>query len=317
MLRDIQRGDDPQVAAVVALLTETAPDILLLTDVDHDVSLLALDALRDTLRDKGLDYPFAYAPTQNAGRDSGHDLDGDGRLHEPEDAHGFGMFTGEGSMALLSRYPVIRDETRDFSAFLWKDLPGSLIDGAELTPDVQAVQRLSSTAHWVVPVDVSGHRLNVMAFHATPPVFDGPEDRNGRRNHDEIMFWQHYLDGAFGPVSASPFVILGDANLDPDDSNGRNIAIRTLLDDPRIQDPRPSSSQGAAEQTPRHKGNPALDTANWDDPEPGNLRVDYVLPSADLTVSDSAVIWPARESLAAQASRHGLVWVDLLWPPDP
>ena len=27
----------------------------------------------------------------------------------------------------------------------------------------------------------------------TPPAFDGEEDRNGRRNHDEIRFWVDYV----------------------------------------------------------------------------------------------------------------------------
>ena len=35
--------------------------------------------------------------------------------------------------------------------------------------------------------------LHVLASHPTPPTFDGPEDRNGRRNHDEIRFWADYI----------------------------------------------------------------------------------------------------------------------------
>ncbi len=38
--------------------------------------------------------------------------------------------------------------------------------------------------------------LHLLASHPTPPAFDGPEDRNGRRNHDEIRFWNDYLDRA-------------------------------------------------------------------------------------------------------------------------
>ena len=59
----------------------------------------------------------------------------------------------------------------------------------------------------------------------------------------------------------------------------------------------------------------ATDTADWADPTPGNLRVDYVLPSADWQVSGSGVIWPAHPDplaqIVAKASRHRLVWVDL------
>ena len=53
-------------------------------------------------------------------------------------------------------------------------------------------------------------------------------------------------------------------------------------------------------------------------PGPGNLRVDYVLPSATLAVSGAGVFWPApgdpAAGVAATASRHRLVWVDIVLP---
>jgi len=33
---------------------------------------------------------------------------------------------------------------------------------------------------------MGGQVIHILASHPTPPVFDGVEDRNGRRNHDEI-----------------------------------------------------------------------------------------------------------------------------------
>ena len=64
------------------------------------------------------------------------------------------------------------------------------------------------------------------------------------------------------------------------------------------------------------RGDPALDTADWPEADgPGNLRVDLVLPSRDLTVRASGVLWPAPgqplAETAATASPHRLVWVDL------
>lgn len=317
LLQDLQKGNDPQIAAVLHVLTDAAPDILLLTDIDHDLSLTALGALRDQLAERGLEYPHIFAPSQNSGRDSGADLDADGRMQEPEDCHGFGFFTGDGGMALLSRYPIDLGHAQDFSELLWRDLPDGLMTDAAVPPEVQHVQRLSSTGHWIVPVETPGGTVHVMAFAATPPVFDGEEDRNGRRNHDEIMFWKHYLDGAFGTPVSEPFVLMGDANLDPMDGEGRNQAIQTLLSDPRLQDPQPKSTGAMAEANADHAGDPAMDTANWKDPTPGNLRVDYVLPSSDLSVTGSGVMWPSPETQAAEASRHGLVWVDLELPETP
>jgi hypothetical protein len=153
-----------------------------------------------------------------------------------------------------------------------------------------------------------------MAYSATPPVFDGPEDRNGLRNRDELQLWLQVLDGQFGPVPQD-FVIAGNANLDPADGDGLREAMTAFLVDPRLTDPLPRSPGGQAAADPDQTGDPALDTADWPDNAPGNLRVDYVLPAAAWTVTGSGVFWPAPDdpdaALADAAGPHRLVWVDL------
>ncbi len=321
-MRDILRGDDDQVNAVIAVIVQMHPDILHLNGIDYDLGNHALTALRDALRAAGVDYPHLFALRPNSGMATGLDMDGDGRIGRARDAQGYGRFNGQDGMAILSRLPIDATAAQDFSAFPWKDLPGAIpptIDGAPFPSEAAwQVQRLSSVGHWDVPVQLpGGPALHLLAFHATTPVFDGPEDRNGRRNHDEVTFWRRYLDGALPfPAPQGPVVILGDANLDSHDGDGRHEAIVKLLSDPRLQDPAPVSTGGGAEAANADQtGNPALDTADWDDPVPGNLRVDYVLPSAGLTVLASGVFWPAAGApsgdIVRQASRHRLVWVDL------
>ncbi|MEQ8895925.1 MAG: endonuclease/exonuclease/phosphatase family protein [Roseovarius sp.] len=309
LLRDILKGD-PQAEAVAEIVAHVAPDVLILQGVDYDHGQATLGALRDLIGAAGATYPHMFALQPNSGMASGHDLDGDGRLGEPEDAQGYGWFAGEGGMAILSRHPVAAEGVRDFSDLLWADMPGEISDDGMNA----AVQRLSSVGHWVVPVRVGDRRLNLLTFHATPPVFDGPEDRNGRRNHDEITVWQRYLDRAFGPVAEGAFVLAGNANLDPVDGDGRKGAITGLLDDPRLQDPAPRRA-GAAVQGEGQQGDPALDTVAWSAPTPGHLRVSYVLPAAGLEVVGSGVFWPddgdPLAEAARTASRHRVVWVDL------
>lgn len=316
LLQDILKGEE-QVAAVVAVIEAASPDVIVLTDFDHDTEGHALAAFADMLEGR---YPFTFAGSPNSGVESGLDLDGNGRPGEARDSQGYGRFTGQGGMAVLSRLPL--GEVRDFSDFLWTDLPGAIPpeeDGAPFpSPEAQAVQRLSSVAHWDVPVEAAGGPLHLLAFHATTPVYDGPEDLNGRRNHDEIAFWQRLLDGdlPYSPPER-PVVMIGDANLDPEDGDGRREAIRALLSDPRLQDPKPASEGGRAAANPAHTGDPGLDTADWTDPRPGNLRVDYVLPDARLRVVEAGVVWPTDGPLAATvetASRHRLVWVDVALP---
>ena len=40
--------------------------------------------------------------------------------------------------------------------------------------------------------------MHLLVAHPTPPTFDGAEDRNGTRNHDEIRFWADYVRPARG-----------------------------------------------------------------------------------------------------------------------
>nr|WP_256474118.1 endonuclease/exonuclease/phosphatase family protein [Lutimaribacter sp. EGI FJ00013] len=309
LLRDIRSGRDAQVNAVIALLKHLRPDILALQNVDHDAGFATARALQTALRKAGLPLVHLFAPAPNTGVPTGLDMNGDGRRGRADDAQGFGLFRGEGGMLLLSRFPVQTARAQDFSGLLWRDLPGARmprVDGAPFpSAQAQAVQRLSSVGHWAVPVQTPGGPLWVLAFHATPPVFDGPEDRNGLRNADEIRFWHVYLDGVLGPAPAHRFILLGDANLDPARSEGRRAAIRALLDDPRLRALAPEGAQGTA-------------TVDWSDIGLGAMRVSYVLPSADLRVIDSGVFWPAPDDpmaqTAARASRHRALWADIQLP---
>lgn len=276
--------------------------MLLLLDVDHDGGLAALTALSEALTEIGAPYPHRFAAAPNSGVPTGVDLDGDGRSWRARDAHGYGLFTGQAGMAVLSRVPI--GAVRDHSGLRWTSLPGNAAEG--VTPEAaRETLRLHSVAAWDVELLTPDGPLHLLASHASPPVFDGPEDRNGLRNADELRFWRLYLDGqvAGGPGFApeTPFVLAGTFNVDPERGEGRREAIDAILSDPRLQDPRPLGPFGAA-------------TADWDEPAPGRLRVDYILPSANLAVTGSAILWPLDGALADAAdtaSDHRLVWVDL------
>jgi endonuclease/exonuclease/phosphatase family metal-dependent hydrolase len=291
LLRDMVRGDK-QVQAVAEVIVASAPDILLLQGIDYDHGALALQALQVRLAEGGLSLPYHFALRPNSGWQTGLDLDGDGHVGGARDAQGFGRFSGQGGMALLSRYPVASEEVRDFSTLFWTDLPmavgPTLAD--VLRKDHHAVQRLSSVAHWLVPVDAPQGRLTLLAFHAGPPVFDGPEDRNGYRNADELRLWLALLNGELGPLPEGPVVLLGDANNDPKRGEGHKEPIKALLTHPRLQDPLLGYGP----------------TVHWQ--QTGPMRVDYILPDVELWVQGAGV-----SAAKPEASRHRLVWVDLQW----
>ncbi len=332
LLRDILSGKDEQVQAVVGIIVHISPDVVFLNGFDYDYGNAALNAFADQLSQSTTPYPYRFALRPNTGMDTGLDMDGDGQTGGPRDAQGYGRFSGQGGMAILSRLPISETDVQDFSALRWVDFPQAMlpqIGGKPFpSPDAQSAQRLSTTGHWVVPVITETGPINLMGFHATPPVFDGDEDRNGKRNHDEVRFWSVYLDGALEvKPDDAPFVILGDANLDPFDGDGRGQAMRDLLTHPRVQDVAPASrgaamaarAQGGVNAS--HKGDPALDTADWDDETgAGNMRVDYALPSVELKITASGVFWPEAGTADAEllsvdgtlASRHHLVWIDVI-----
>lgn len=310
LLRDLRRGDDAQIAASIAVILAAGADILVLQDVDFDADGLALGLFADTLAEGGLGYPYRLALRPNTGWPTGVDIDGDGLSHRARDAHGYGRFNGQGGMAVLSRFPI--GAVRDFSDVLWADLPDSAAP-AVLGPDALAVLRLATVAAWDVAIDLPTGPFHILALHAGPPVFDGPEDRNGYRNADELRFWQLYLDGWSPdgtPFAATRFALMGTFNVDPLRGEGRRAGLRALLEHPRLQDPVPRRPDGGTQ------------TADWPEPAPGDLRVDYILPAAPLVVENAGVLWPpdAAGPLAAEtaalASDHRLVWVDIALPGD-
>lgn len=299
----------------------------------------------------------AYSAPSNTGLFSGLDLDNNGQAvntyPEPpqasadgkpgpqtdagraygNDCWGFGTFPGQYAMALLvdPRLRILTDRVRTFRLMPWEFISGHFMptgpDGKPWFDDTERpLVRLSSKSHWDVPVELpNGMVVHFLCSHPTPPVFDGPEDRNGRRNHDEIRFWRDYIDnnpsivddaGVAGGLALrevvrdgvtsrfhSSFVILGDLNADPDAGNTFRNPIKThLLSSRRVRgDVVPKADLAVPGLEPHH-------TASF------KLRVDYVLPSRELRIVGGG-IWrtpPAGE--AAFPSDHFPVWLELEVP---
>ncbi|XQW83407.1 endonuclease/exonuclease/phosphatase family protein [Thalassotalea piscium] len=325
-----------QIRHIAEIIQRVNPDIILLNEFDYQgkddkaLSKFLKQYLAKSQNNQSpINFPYFYQNTVNTGVKTKFDLNNDGKITAPADTYGFGNFPGQYGMVLLSKYPIDKDAIRTFQFFKWKDMPNALqpIDPATNTPwyseKAWGDMRLSSKSHWDVPVMINDHIIHVLASHPTPPVFDGPEDRNGKRNHDEIRFWADYItdnkSGYIyddqkhygGIVKNSRFVILGDQNASNVDGNAIYSGIGSLLEHPLIQDPLPESEGGAA-HTPDNK-NAKNHTAFW------RMRADYVLPSkTGWKIEKSGIFWPntkeATYSLIKDrnaSSDHRLVWVDL------
>ena len=355
LVADLESGDHPQIETVAEIIQRTRPDVLLLNEFDYVGSDEAVDLFRENYLEvsqggaEAIEYPYAFVAPSNTGVPSGFDLNNNGRVGGPDDAFGFGFYPGQYGMAVLSRFPIDEDAVRTFQEFLWADMPDARLPDDPDTEEpadwfseeeLEAV-RLSSKSHWDVPIEVGRKTVHFLVSHPTPPVFDGPEDRNGLRNADEIRFWADYVtpgqrsayiyddEGERGGLRpGSPFVIAGDQNSDPLDGDSVPGAIQQLTQHPRVVDPLPASEgaieaarlQGGANLD--HESPSRYDTADFADSAPGNLRADYVLVSSQLRPADAGVFWPVMSDPLSNltgvypfpSSDHRLVWVDVRVP---
>ncbi len=376
-LTDLSTPGNAQADAVAEIIQRVRPEVLLINEFDYYAPTAAhpdgplVDAFRDNylaVAHNGaqpIDYPYTFVAESNTGLTSGFDLNNNGVYDDTpgdnpygDDSFGFGVFPGQFGMAVFSQHPIDTDAIRTFQHFLWKDMPGAMLPDDPATPEPADwyspaeldVFRLSSKSHWDVPVDIDGKTVHFLVSHPTPPVFDGPEDRNGTRNHDEIRLWADYITpgrtsryiyddaGSYGGLKpGSLFVIAGDQNSDPLDGDSIPGSTQQLIDHPLVNTKMTPSSAGgpywAGVQdalNDSHESDPLYDTADFCDTPafppcsgPGNLRADYVLPRKNLRIVDAGVFWPtASDPLAyltgagfpVPSSDHRAVWVDLRVP---
>ena len=348
LAEELQAGCE-QATKIVAIIRCVNPDVLLLNELDYDEGISAKLFLDEYLnKDNPNPWKYSYASTVNTGVDSGLDLNDDGKTGSPNDAWGYGTHPGQYGMLIVSRFAIDEAKIRTFQNFRWHNLPNAQRpmkpDGEPFYDDKTWQQlRLSSKSHWDVPIDINGTPVHLLVAHPTPPVFDGPEDRNGKRNHDEIALLLAMAndvsmtaepttrlidDAELANQSTSPqsFVIAGDLNADPRDGDGSHDVINELLTSPLVNASRTPASQGAIEaatldagKNAAHSGDAATDTCDFEDRNVGNLRCDYLLPSRQLKIVDCGVFWPTKQQLGEMAdllnvSDHRLVWADLLVP---
>ena len=250
-------GKGLNFSRIAEIIQRINPDVILLNEFDYDPEGEGITSFESKFLAVGqngqepIKFAHRYFAPVNTGVDSGVDLDGDGETGSPGDAFGYGVFPGQYAMVVLSKFPIETEQVRTFQKFLWKDMPTA---AWPVVPDTgkpfysdEAVEvfRLSSKSHWDIPIKVGDKIIHLLASHPTPPAFDGDEDRNGKRNHDEIKLFADYISddcdylyddaGTKGGLTAgSHFVIVGDQNADPNDGGSYDVAANQLLKHPLV-----------------------------------------------------------------------------------
>jgi hypothetical protein len=355
LIGDLSTPANQQARNAAETIQRVRPDVLLINEFDFDPNGTALRLFQDnylSVSQNGaapIRYPFRFTAESNTGIPSGFDLNNNGAVGGPDDAFGFGFFPGQFGMAVYSMFPIDPTGIRTFQKFLWKDMPGARLPDDPNTPAPADwyspaelnVFRLSSKSHWDLPILIGNKVVHFLTSHPTPPVFDGPEDRNGTRNFDEIRFWADYISpgksgyiyddaGRSGGLKpGSLFVIAGDQNSDPLDGDSIPGAIQQLIEHPLVNTKFTPESPGAVQQSQlqgganlTHRSDPRFDTADFADTAPGNLRADYVLPRKNMQIVDGAVFWPLNTdplfsivgTFPFPTSDHRLVWIDTTVP---
>lgn len=353
--QQLQSTSQMQGQAVAEILQRTRPDVVVLTALEQDSEGKNLDLLVDnyiSVSQVGLEplsYPYRYVPPTNSGIPSGVDLNGNGKLGEPADALGWGLYPGQFGMVVLSRFPIRESEVRNFQRFLWKDMPDALlpddptteVQGDKLSPEALAVLPLASRAHVDVPVETPEGVVHLLAAYPIAPLEGDDALLASARNHDELRFWADYIvpeqsgyiyddAGRSGGLAAGvPFVVAGSLGADPFDGDSKEFAARQLVFHEAVNGAIATgelapASEGALEYaslapelSSGQAGAPENDTSSE------GLREDYVLPAGVLSVVGSGVFWPAsyqaRHALVEGdvSSNHRLVYCDVLFPAEP
>jgi hypothetical protein len=330
-----------QIKNIAEIIQRVNPDIILLNEFDRvddsnsNIRYFINNYLgKSQHNQQTINYPYFYQGAVNTGVKINSDLNQDGKSNQlPADAHGFGHFIGHFGMVLLSKYPIDEKAIRTFQKFKWHDMPNAL---KPINPETnqpwypqqtwQAL-RLSSKSHWDIPIKINDETIHILASHPTPPVFDGLENRNGNRNHDEIRFWFDYINaeqGAYiyddnhqkGALKANQrFIIMGDQNASSVEGGAimtkNSQGIVALLSSDKILDSLPKSLGGQNHSNENSNG--IHHTAHW------GMRADYVLPSTmGFIIKESGVFWPQKNEKTYRliknrqaSSDHRLVWVDV------
>jgi len=333
----LSNGEYPQVKNIAEIIQRVNPDILLLNEFDYIAN--QSEGIERFIKhylnvsqagQNAVNYPYVYVNTVNTGVPTPFDLDNNGKKEKyGGDAFGWGLYPGQYGMVLLSKYPIELGDVRTFQTFKWHHMPGAqkpIIPETNrpwYSDDEWQALRLSSKSHWDVPVNVNGQIVHVLAMHPTPPNFDGSEDRNGTRNHDEIRLMADYLTPNSGEYiyddngqqvsleADTRFVLVGDFNAADIGDKHRPEVIEQLTESPLVNNRLiPTSAGGAASSSEDFS---RRYTAYW------GARADYVLPSQyGFEVKEAGVFWPEKNSPLFRlvkdrhaSSDHRLVWVSL------
>ncbi|MCA9665463.1 MAG: endonuclease/exonuclease/phosphatase family protein [Myxococcales bacterium] len=324
--------ENAQVDAAVQVINRFTPDIIAINEIQYPVTNDSMPGDRDYGETNARTFANRLSAAGGPKYDHvvitlgnwGYKWDGyDSATHDAYfRSTSNGSVPGAINSAIISRYPIVRDQVRVIVDVPWGDLQDSKV--AELQQDlgvsVPAGYPVFSNALVVVPVDVEGTIVYMVLLHTTPPL--NPEI-NKYRNRDQLLGLRQFVDGQLpnhdGLPTDARFVLAGDFNADPDHGDGFMDTIQSLLSHPSLATFNPTGA-GTVGVNPEFNTTASVCPSDGSpDPAGGKqFRLDYLLPSKTLgDPIDGALFYPSRSDapedwkLACGASNHMFLWAEL------
>jgi hypothetical protein len=337
-------GSDQQASAAAEVIARHAADIVCINEIQYDMVNTpsqgmpgapfaqpggfdggAENATRLADRVRGFDAAVDYTDRLITRGNSGFYWNGDDLGQSWYILRGWGEFAGRFNTAVLSRYPILRDQVRVITDVPWESLPENTIAQMErdlgfgVPPGFPIFEKSLN----IVPVDLGEHGiLYLVLLHTVSPAFD---PINPYRNYDELRALRMFLDAELPGVEPLPegarFMVIGDLNADPDDGDGLPGAIQQVLEHPSVVAWFP---EGHGTKGDNGQYNTYLSGCGNDDGVVVNptqkfqMQLDYILPSQNIgEPSAGAIFWPdfmAEQddfALRCYASDHSYMFADV------
>lgn len=219
------------------------------------------------------------------------------------DPNNYGLFPGQYSTGLASRYPIKkRISIRNLP---WKVFnPQVKLNKYRNGQKGKLPARISlfDKVFMDTIIEVNHHLVHVITFHAVPAYhFGNKKTPNYQRNLDQLRFLEWYLTGktdiptadsykSISPLSAEDtFIAMGDWNTDINDKNPGSVVLRRFAQTHRL--------------FPSH-------SITWESPNFNSkrlsMRLDYIFYSNDLKLENARVVRPAEERILLGCGKEAL-----------
>ncbi len=221
------------------------------------------------------------------------------------DGVNFGMFPGQYSTALISRFEVISRKV--YRKIQWKDFNPDIdlsifrtATGDKLPEDIELFDKdFSDTL-----IKIGERELHVITYHTVPAFhFNNDSTPNYLRNRDQLAFLKWYITGrnrdrlaelkVYPLKEEATFVAMGDWNVDPQDDPNTSPGAGVIL----AMD---SEFQFASKLTEDTYRQSEL-SRKWD----------YILTSNDIEVLQAGVVDAKQDPRVKTASDHLPIWAKL------